>query len=144
MNTLYFACPACRIYVDAGYRHAYAALEETGIVDRSRAVDVSAVLGARDYWNIEADWLKELLQQWAGFSSCTRNIASHSAIRRRELPRYYVERLGFRAWNEVAGHVRGSNQRPRWWDDERERMAAQQRFTSLVAELPPRKSNTAA
>jgi hypothetical protein len=39
-----------------------------------------------------------------------------------ELPRYYVERLGFRTWDEVAQHIRSSKRRPGWWDDEQERM----------------------
>ena len=61
MNNWYFACAACRDYVDAGYRHAYWALEDPGIVNRSTIVDTSAVLQAREYWDVQACWLVELL-----------------------------------------------------------------------------------
>jgi hypothetical protein len=119
MNTLYFACPSCRTYIDAGYRHAYWDLEDTGIVDRSSAVDISSILGAHDYWNVDADWLMDPLP------AVRRFLEQHSKHHVRfgdiedipipsiedglfdwlmeagfvleELPRYYVERLGFRS-----------------------------------------------
>jgi hypothetical protein len=166
VNTLYFACRTCRIYVDAGYRHAYWELEDAGIVDRSNSVDVSLVLGAHDYWNVEAQWLKELLPAVRRFLV---QHAEHGVTFGdiedipipspkdglfdwlmeaggvlEELPRYYVERLGFRTWDEVAEHVRRSKQRPTWWEDADERVAAQQRFASLVVESPPEKSSNGA
>src|SRR5688572_19224774 len=116
MNTLYFACPSCRIYIDAGYRHAYWELEDTGIVDRSSAVDVSSVLAADDYWNVDADWLAELLpavrlflEQHAGHRVRFGDIEDipipsvddglfdwlmEAGFVLEKLPRYYVERLG--------------------------------------------------
>jgi hypothetical protein len=124
VNTLYFACPTCRIYIDAGYRHAYWELEDSGIVDRSSRVDVSSVLGAPDYWNVDADWLKELLPAVRRF--LTQHAEHHvrfgdiddipipsieaglldwlmeAGFVLEELPRYYIERLGFRTWDEVA------------------------------------------
>lgn len=61
MNNRYFACPACREYIDAGYRWAYWALEETGVVTENEIVDVAKVLACEDYWNVPADeWAEEL------------------------------------------------------------------------------------
>ena len=165
MNTLYFACRSCRVYIDAGYRHAYWELQDTGIVGRSSDVNVSSVLDAHDYWNVDADWLRELLP------AVRRFLEQHADHRVRfgdiedipipsiedgqfewlmeagfvleELPRYYVERLEFRTWDQVAEHVERSKRGPSWWNDEDERMEAQRLFTSLVAKLPARRSDGA-
>ena len=63
MNNRYFACPSCRIYVDAGYRWAYWLLEDPGLVDLNEGVEVPAVLAHTDYWNPPAEersqWLCE-------------------------------------------------------------------------------------
>jgi hypothetical protein len=165
VNTLYFACAACRAYIDAGYRHAYWELEDTGIVNRFRAVDVSAVLGARDYWNVEANWLVELLPAVRRF---LKQHAEHgvrfgdiedipipsiadglfdwvmeAGFVLEELPRYYVERLGLRRWDDVTEHIHSSKQRPGWWEFEEQRMAAQRKFVNLVAALRTEKSDGA-
>lgn len=50
MNCRYFACPNCRVYIDAGYRWAYWTLEHPGIVIISGGVDVEAVRGCAEYW----------------------------------------------------------------------------------------------
>ena len=63
MNCRYFACPACWVYIDAGYRWAYWLLEDTGIVTMNGAVDVRAVMNHEEYWNPPADsqstWLRD-------------------------------------------------------------------------------------
>ena len=51
MNCRYFACPACRVYLDAGYRWAYWLLEDPGLVKMNSIVDVDAVAGCAEYWN---------------------------------------------------------------------------------------------
>jgi hypothetical protein len=154
MNDVYFACPSCRAYVEAGYRHAYVCLEEPGIVTRTDAVDVSAVLGASEYWDVDAEWLVALLP------AVRRFLEQHAAHHVRfgdfeeiplpwyadglfewimeagfvleELPRYYVERLGFHAWDEVVAHV-SSGKAPPWWRSEGEREAGRLAFERLVA-----------
>jgi len=63
MNTPYFACPNCRVYIESGYRWAYWTLEEPGIVQQPETVLVDRVLSATKYWNIdgspESAWLRE-------------------------------------------------------------------------------------
>ncbi len=63
MNTPYFACPGCRLYVESGYRWAYWHLEHPGVVQRNGGVDVEAVSACTEYWNPpdeeESGWLYE-------------------------------------------------------------------------------------
>ncbi len=63
MNTPYFACPGCRLYVEPGYRWAYWNLEHAGVVGRNESVDVEAVLACMEYWNPpepeQSEWLCE-------------------------------------------------------------------------------------
>jgi hypothetical protein len=51
MNCRYFACPNCRLYIDAGYRWAYELIEHTGVVRLGEGVDVDSLLGTVEYWN---------------------------------------------------------------------------------------------
>jgi len=51
MNELYFACPKCKFYVDAGYRWCYLELQRPGIVRLGETVDVQRVLTHEPYWN---------------------------------------------------------------------------------------------
>ena len=156
MNNLYFACSPCRIYVDAGYRHAYWALEEPGLVDRSGVVDAAAVLSARDYWNVQEDWLVKLLPAVRRFLEMhgqhgvrfgdSEDLAlpyqsseewfdwlMEAGFALEELPRYYAERLGLRTWAQVTAHVQSSKWPPRWWADEDQRRVAERKFVSLVS-----------
>ena len=155
MNNVYFACSQCRVYVDAGYRHAYWTLEEPGIVDRSRVVDAAAVLGAGEYWDVEADWLAQLLPAVRQFLQahdahgvrfgdadqvgipwdCSEEFdwLMEAGFVLEETPRYYAERLGFRTWKEVTDHVQSSELRPHWWADEDRRRVAERTFLNLVA-----------
>jgi len=50
MNDVYFVCPTCGLYIDAGYRWAYSTLEQSGTVTRGRPIDVDAVLNHDGYW----------------------------------------------------------------------------------------------
>lgn len=63
MNTPYFACPNCRLYIDSGYRWAYWLLEHPGVVCRNQGVDVTAVLACTEYWEPpdqdRSEWLCE-------------------------------------------------------------------------------------
>lgn len=62
MNCLYFACPNCRLYTDAGYRWAAWELKVPGLVALGEGVDVGVVLGCESYWNPPMDeshdWLR--------------------------------------------------------------------------------------
>jgi hypothetical protein len=49
-----------------------------------------------------------------------------------ELPRYYVERMGLRTWQQVIEHVEASEYPPHWWNSLDDRRAAQQKFIALV------------
>src|SRR5262245_58257588 len=62
MNDVYFACVKCREMVDAGYRWAYWTLEVGGVVSRSHAVSVPAVLASRVYWEPPADEMSTSLR----------------------------------------------------------------------------------
>jgi hypothetical protein len=157
MNNIYFACRQCRVYVDAGYRHAYWELEEPKIVSRSSVVDAAAVLGARAYWDVREDWLAQLLPAVRRFldvhgkhgvrlgdseelglpyrdSEEWFDWLTEAGFVVEELPRYYAERLGFRTWEEVTTHVQSSKWPPSWWADEDQREAARRKFLSLVGE----------
>ncbi len=63
MNSLFFACIDCKIYIDAGDRWAYWELEEPGTVSRTKTVNIERVLAAEKYWNPPRDedsrWLYE-------------------------------------------------------------------------------------
>jgi hypothetical protein len=63
MNTPYFACLSCRIYIESGYRWAYWQLEHPGVVQHNEGVNVEAVLACTEYWSPpeqeRSDWLCE-------------------------------------------------------------------------------------
>ena len=159
MNNLYFGCTSCRVFVDAGYRHAYAALEQPGIVNPTAPVDIGAVLAAREYWEVDAEWLGQLLPAVRQFLHVHRNHdvrfgdaqllgitpmydgdyrlfewLMEAGYVYEELPRYYVERLGFRQWSQVVEHIEGSQSCPWWWGDEEYTNAARQKFLTLVSD----------
>jgi hypothetical protein len=142
MNDLYFACADCKIYINAGYRWAYWQLEHTGIVDRKKNVNVSAVLENKDYWNPPDDensrWLREEI-----FSPLKEFLAVHGGHRivfgtsedfapdnddyffewmqsgylARTSVRYLFEVLGLRSWDEVTRHMEAQKMPPAWWYD---------------------------
>ena len=91
---------------------------EPGIVNRARVVDAPAVLQAREYWDVEEDWLVALLPAVRRFlqvhgehgvrfgDSDDLNLPYHSSeewfdwlmeagFALEELPRYCAERLAF-------------------------------------------------
>ncbi len=157
MNDLFFGCTTCHIFVDAGYRHAYWTLEEAGIVSRSAPVDVHAVFETKEYWEVDEDWLIKLLPAVRAFLETHQEhqilfgdgeelgfVPAYEGDYRlfdwlmdagdayEELPRYYIERMGFRQWDQVVEHNSTSDP-PWWWGDEEYRNAAKQKFLALVA-----------
>jgi hypothetical protein len=139
VNT-YFACTDCKVYVDAGYRWASWALEEPGVVERGKPVSVESVLSARGYWTPGktegAQWLyREVLPPVRRFLEehrCHRLVFGNTADFLSSdgdglldwmqvgflpllLPRYFVERLGFKTWDEVASFIARQDNTPWWW-----------------------------
>jgi hypothetical protein len=140
MVNLYFACTDCKVYVDAGYRWAHWSLEEPGIVKRGQPVRVASVLSAREYWTppgtSSAEWLSgEVLPSVLRFLEEHRfhrvvfgNTADFLSADGNGvldwmqvgflpllLPRYFVEQLGFKTWDQVSSFVARQNSRPWWW-----------------------------
>ena len=51
MNCRYFACPNCRLYIDAGYRWAYWQIEHTEHVRLGEGVDIASLLSCNGYFH---------------------------------------------------------------------------------------------
>lgn len=140
MTNLYFACTDCKVYVDAGYRWAAWCLEEPGVVKRGKVVVVDSVLSAREYWTPGktdgAQWLySEVLPSVRRFLNEHRfhrivfgntgdflSLDDSSLLDWMQvgflpllLPRYFVERLGFKTWDEVSNFIARQDSTPWWW-----------------------------
>jgi hypothetical protein len=140
MVNLYFACTDCKVYVDAGYGWALWSLEEPGIVKRGKPVRVASVLSARKYWTPpgtgSAEWLNgEVLPSVRRFLEehrCHRIVFGNTAeflsadgngvldwmqvgFLPLLLPRYFVEQLGFKTWDQVSSFIAGQDSTPWWW-----------------------------
>jgi hypothetical protein len=160
MNNVYFACHNCKIYVDAGYRWAYWRLEEPGIVIRGRKVDAPAVLAAAAYWNPPQDesssWLYERVLPFV--RKFLEDHQSHKLVFGEETdfvrgdefdwmqvgylamptPRYLVEVLGFKAWDQVRSYMEQQKPPPPWWEvtwgsDPSPHERGKRKFRDLVA-----------
>jgi len=159
MHNLYFACADCKIYVDAGYRWAYWSLEETGVVRQGKSVEVESVFAAEEYWNPSqtesADWLyKEVLPSVRRFlrehkhhhiifgntsdflptDSCAFLDWMQVGFMAQLLPRYFVEQLGLKTWDQVRDFVARENATPWWWMLEWEGLhdKARKKFQELI------------
>jgi len=140
MTNLYFACTDCKVYIDAGYRWAAWRLEEPGIVRRGKNVVVDLVLSASEYWSPGrtegAQWLhSEVLPSVRRFLEEHRfhhivfgNTGDFLSLDDNGLldwmqvgflplllPRYFVERLGFKTWDEVSNFIARQDSMPWWW-----------------------------
>ena len=162
MNDRYFVCLDCKIYIDAGYRWAYATLEEPGIVEQGKSVRAFDVQKARDYWNPPQEehehWLyDEVLPSVRRFLDAHQE--HHLLYGEREdfisndeggfldwmqigflpveLPRYFVTYLGFTSWKQVESYIEKMDEadRPWWWKLEWQDIhtKARQKFESLVS-----------
>jgi len=164
MNNLYFACIDCKVYVDAGYRWALWSLEEPGIVKRGIPISVDSVFAASEYWTPwntgSAEWLQsEVLPSVRRFLEEHRKhrlvfgntadflsqdgdgildwmqVGFSPAL----LPRYFVERLGFKTWDQVCNFVARQASLPWWWmldwDDLHNKF--RQKFQDLVESRNP-------
>lgn len=159
MNNLFFACMDCKIYVDAGYRWALWALEETGVVTRGKPVSVASVLSVQDYWNPSkaesADWLnKEVLPSVRSFlekhkrhrlvfgnASDFLPVDGEGFLDWMQIgfmpqlgPRYFIERLGLNTWEQVSNYVAEQGAAPWWWMLEWEGLhdKAREKFQQLI------------
>ena len=139
MSNIYFACTDCKVYVDAGYRWAVWWLEERGVVRRSEPVSVDSVLAAKDYWTPfdaeSANWLRSevlpavrrFLDEHGSHRIVYGNTSDFSVSQidlldwmqvgflPLLLPRYFVERLGFKTWDQVASFIARQDSPPWWW-----------------------------
>ena len=158
-SNVYFACTDCKVYVDAGYRWAVWWLEEPGIVTRGEPTSVDLLLSATEYWappkTESSYWLEaEVLPSVRRFMDGHRyhrivfgNTADFLSPDPDDilnwmqvgflpllLPRYFVERLGFETWDQVAGFMAGQNSPPWWWmlewDDLHDK--ARKKFQELI------------
>jgi len=158
MTNLYFACTECKVYVDAGYRWASWWLEEPGIVKRGKPVSAESVLSAREYWTPartdSAEWLySEVLPSVRRFLEehrCHRLLFGNTAdfmltdanfldwmqvgFLPLLLPRYFVERLGFQTWDQVANFIARQDSTPWWWMLEWDNLhdKARKKFQQLI------------
>jgi hypothetical protein len=159
MNNLYFACIDCKVYVDAGYGWAYWSLEEPGVVRRGRPVSVESVLSAKEYWTPSrtesADWLYEkvlpsvryFLERHTDHTVIYGCIADflpfdgegfldwlQLGFMPQLLPRYFVEYLGLKTWDEVRNFIADQESEPWWWmlewDDLHDK--ARKKFQELI------------
>ena len=159
MNFLYFACLDCKTYIDAGYRWAFWELENTGVVRRGQEVSVEAVLAADGYWNPPkgdaSRWLYEVV-----FPPLTGFLKDHKRHRiifgelddfapladdfdwmqigylLLETPRYFVEVLGFKWWDQVCTYLEQRKPHVPWWEmswgDDPPREKAKKKFEQLL------------
>lgn len=159
MNNLYFACTDCKAYVDAGYRWASWSLEETEVVRRGGRVCVESVLSAEEYWKPSetesADWLnKEVLPAVKVFlheHKTHKIVYGNTAdflppdgdgfldwmqvgFEPQLLPRYFVEQLGLKSWEQVRGFICKQQAAPWWWMLEWEGLheKARRKFQELI------------
>jgi hypothetical protein len=167
MNSVYFACRTCKTYHDAGYRWCVATLEDAGIIARRKRIVVSAVLEAKEYWQplieAEADRLIELLPRvrsflerhesheltygdgeeigivpmydgdWEFLEWMNEDQSDDSDLGTRS----FVERFGYRDWNQVQHHLEQMEHKPWWWyvpDSEYERKV-REKFEALVTSV---------
>src|SRR5215831_11585597 len=140
MNNLYFACRDCKIYIDAGYRWAYWELEAAGVVARGKPVDIQAVLGAESYWNPPKDensgWLygqvfpslREFFQAHKSHQLVIGELDHFAPLTDdfdwmqvgyclMPTPRYLVEVLGLKSWDEVHAYIVERKPPLWWWED---------------------------
>jgi hypothetical protein len=166
-SNVHFACLDCKVYVDAGYRWAVWQLEEAGLVIRGQCISIERLFSARDYWipprSDSSYWLEaEVLPAARRFldeHKCHRVVYGGTADFLSPqpddilnwmqvgflpvlLPRYFVERLGFETWEQVAGFVAHQDSAPWWWMLEWDGLhdKARKKFQELVnsrsSELP--------
>jgi hypothetical protein len=152
MNNVYFSCEACKVYINAGYRWCYWALEKPGVVSPEIPVDVDAVLARKEYWAGEAKnaWLADRLPkvhrflevhslhrvEYGDLERLVENNEHLNWLCEDEdelLPRYFVERLGYTQWEQVRSHLKRHQHRPWWSVDEESKENARVKFHELVA-----------
>ncbi len=157
MNDPHFACTACRVYIDAGYRWAFSELERPAHVSRGSVVDIDRVFQAESYWNPPDEdgshWLRQLLPEVKAFLKSHRSHAvlyaeSESFLDvespdqfdwlhiagfvHQPTPRYFAEVLKLQSWQHVETWV-AANREPWWWQFFPEQYAwARRKFEALV------------
>jgi len=158
---LFFACCDCKIYTNAGDRWAYWELEGRGVVGRGVPVDVEAVLNATGFWNppdnAESRWLyadvfpglRQFLEEHKTHNMVFGEEEEFAPIKSEDYfnwmsvgylskptPRYLVEVMGFRSWEQVRIYMEERERKPTWWEmtwgDPSPHALAKQKFEQLV------------
>jgi hypothetical protein len=154
MNEVFFACPTCRVLVDAGYRWATSTLR--GIVERRVPFSAARLATAAEYWSAsgeDSEWLTdEVLPDVRRFLDAHADhellFGDLEEIIGLELldeldwldvsrepdpgPRYFVEVLGLELWGDAITWVK-EHREPWWWSLEDMRDTARRRFVEAVA-----------
>ena len=161
MIDLFFACNDCKTYIDSGGRWAYWELEEPKVVVRNERIDIQAVLAADQYWNPPQDnmsrWLYE--EVFPPLQTFLRDHSGHNVVfvdndyfppiddahyfdwmqvgyANSLTPRYLVEALGIRNWEQVRDYIESLNRPPTWWEitwsDPSLRELARRKFEELT------------
>lgn len=171
MNGVYLRCEDCKSFVETSERWTRAALERSGVVQRDDLIDgeesvplvsVEAVLETAGYWQGPPadDWergsvmacletVRGLLlahrEHRVSFGDRYRFQAEWlDWISERELsPRFLVEGLRLRTWEEVRRFVDERSSTPWWWESRMCRTEARRKFEFLVAAVVPRSRGSA-
>lgn len=164
MNSTDFGCRTCKNHHDAGDKWCRRHLEQPGIIERGKQVDIEAVLNAETFWKVPdldvqgLDWLRNHLLSIRRFLE---NHRAHDVLydesqsflwgedefdwmdeakldEAEGSPRLYIERLGFTTWQQVEEYVSKGTpmDEPSWWtpQDTPEFDAARQKFDALIRE----------
>jgi hypothetical protein len=121
-------------------------LEETGVVSRHSPVDSAKVLAAEPYWNPEKDsrsnWLYS--EVFPSVRSFLTNHGGHPIVfgefeafyddsdealfawiqegfLAEAMPRWFLEKIRCKSWDEVCAHIAQMKFKPHWWDDTQSR-----------------------
>jgi hypothetical protein len=162
VNDVYFACQKCHVMVEAGYRWAYWKLEQTGYVRRRAAVSAQSVALAVSYWSPPDEpastWLKQrILPAVRSFLTDhgehpltygdAEEIAGPDPVALWDwleigdtadaTPRYLVDGLGMRSWDEVLDWSKGVDPKPWWWSEPELRDSARRKFEELAGAAQP-------
>ncbi len=162
MNFLYFACSDCKISINAGNRWAYLELEEAGLVKCGEQANIERVQAAEKYWNppIEESsrWLYEEIfpplklfleehkkhrvifgEQDSFVSLDTGDFWNWLQIGYllTPMPRYFVDVLGYKTWNQVEAYINQQENIIWWLDDENSHENSKRKFAELVSQHEP-------
>ena len=168
----YVACFDCNIYICAGDRWAYWTLEDSGVLKKGAPISAKAVLAAEGYWNPgregNTDWLYD--EVFPSVRLFLNEHESHKVVFGDKddflfgdndenywndyfnwmqigfvpgpSPRFFVEQLGLRTWDEVWDHVAKQDRDIWWMYDEKMSVKAKRKFEELIESVVERHSSS--